>query len=111
MDHERGPFEDKSASLHSWLEVESSIIATELDPTEALSESSPTSQPENDKIPPYLTFYRLEDAVITKADSKFVVALHKNRRQQVVDDNFDKRKMGAWWQMRLYLGKEKAPSL
>lgn len=105
--HECRPLEDKLANLHSWPVEVKAIMATELDPAKVVSEAFPPPQLESPRSPPYLTFYRLDDAVITKANIQFV-ALPENRRQEVVDDNFDKRKMGAWWKMRLYHRQEKA---
>lgn len=46
--------------------------------------------------------------MVTKAKLQFI-ALTKERTKEVLEDNLNKEKMGAWQRMRLYLGASNVP--
>ena len=77
-------------------------------PAKAMSEDFPPPLLLEGKVPPYFYFYKPDNKVVTKADF-FLIAMPDIRRKEVVEDNLKRHKMGAWWRMRLYLNKEKAP--
>lgn len=46
----------------------------------------------------YYTFYKREDVLVSKEVTKFCTLIKE--RMQVLDENFNKYKMGASWTMR-----------
>jgi hypothetical protein len=84
------------------------ILRSDTNPTEALARAFPEPQPKKPEIPVYYTLYRPKDAVVPKEELKFT-ALTEERRKEVLQDNFSRHKMGAWWWMRKLLKAEQAP--